>query len=108
LLYRNPRAAIYLAYCLAFFSVWTPRLPFLRSKRFWIWTASSFSVSFLSLLIVLWGPGLTRVDIPELIIVSLIISVPCQSIGMMVHWWLDQKRGERRGFDVVQADEETG
>ena len=105
---NRPRHNLYTAYCLAVVSAWTPRLPFLRSKRFWIWTVSVFSISFLSVFIGLSILGARTIDIPGVCGAALCIAIPCQTIGMIVHRWIDQRRGERRGFEVLTADEEAG
>ena len=102
---KPSRRSLYTAYVLASLSAWTPRLPFLRSKRFWLWTASVFSISFLSLFIGLRTLAPGAVELPELIGASLAITIPCQTIGMIVHGWLDDRRGERRGFEVPTEEE---
>jgi hypothetical protein len=51
--------------------------------------------------------GIRTIEIPDLFAAALAITIPVQTIGMIAHWWIDQKRGERRGFEVVLKDEET-
>lgn len=104
---KPSRCSLFVAYSMAFVSAWMPRLPFLRSKRFWTWTVSVFSISFLSLFIGLRGMGAGSIEIPDLIAASLAITIPCQTIGMIIHWWIDQRREEHRGFEVLPPDEEA-
>jgi hypothetical protein len=104
---KRPRRNFYLAYFLAALPDWMPRMP---SKRFWLWTASVFSISFLSLLIGGTVIGVRDAGMDKIIGMSIAITIPVQLVGRMIHDWIDYRRKpphEQRGFEVVPADKEA-
>lgn len=106
---RYSRRRLYLAFFLAFLSEWTPRLPFLASRRFWVWFVSVFSTLILSIFVSLKVFRVAPIDDAGLVVVALVMTVPCQTVGMIMQWrWVQRRRKRliRRGFAVVSPEDE--
>jgi hypothetical protein len=94
----------------AFCSLWLPRLPFLWSKRFWTWTISVYTGTFLTLFVGMQIFSSRDVSTADIALAALTVTIPLQIVGMAAQWWLEyigvfKKRQRPRGFDVIAVKE---
>jgi hypothetical protein len=95
------------ASCRAMFSLCAPRLSFLKTKRFWVWTISTYLSCVLAIAACLAFSGVAPFDSPGIFLVAIVVAMPAQIVGMMIHWLLDRRRAEQRGFSVVMHDKKA-